>query len=151
MPDKNRFNDKNIPIQINYQNLKDDKLSLFNGQQLVFLLFYHNFNRKTKVNNLVEWQNVLHECTSNENWNVSNTKLQLLADHTYNWQLFVNLSLNRNDYNVIMKHLWKKLNIKPSRWRQLYKALHAMEYLIKNGCPRVVQEIKDDLFKIRAF
>ena len=25
-----------------------------------------------------------------------------------------------------------------------------MEYLIKNGAPRVVQDIKDDMFKIRA-
>lgn len=25
-----------------------------------------------------------------------------------------------------------------------------MEYLIKNGAPRCIQEIKDDLFKIRA-
>lgn len=26
-----------------------------------------------------------------------------------------------------------------------------MEYLIKNGAPRAVQDLKDDLFKIRAF
>ena len=25
-----------------------------------------------------------------------------------------------------------------------------MEYLIKNGAPRVIQDIKDDLFKIRT-
>lgn len=28
--------------------------------------------------------------------------------------------------------------------------MHAMEYLIKNGAPRVVQDVKDDMFKIRA-
>ena len=49
-----------------------------------------------------------------------------------------------------MKHLWSKLNSKPKEWRRIFKALHAMEYLIKNGAPRVVQDIKDDLFKIRA-
>ena len=46
-----------------------------------------------------EYRKVLKEATSNENWSVSNTKLQLLADHTYNWE----------DYNIIMKHLWAKL------------------------------------------
>ena len=57
----------------------------------------------------------------------------------------------RNDYTVIMKHLWAKLNSKPKDWRRLFKTLNAMEYLIKNGAPRAVQDIKDDLFKIRAF
>jgi hypothetical protein len=40
--------------------------------------------RKDKVNNVVEYQKVLKECTSNENWNISNTKLQILADHSFN-------------------------------------------------------------------
>jgi hypothetical protein len=46
-----------------------------------------------------EYKKILKESTSNENWNISNSKLQVLADHTYNWE----------DYNVIMKHLWTKL------------------------------------------
>jgi hypothetical protein len=56
----------------------------------------------------------------------------------------------RNDYTIIMQHLWKKLNSKPKEWRRIFKALHAMEYLAKNGAPRCIQDIKDDLFKIRA-
>jgi len=57
---------------------------------------------------------------------------------------------SRDDYGVIMRHLWKKLNSKPKDWRRIIKALHAMDYLIKNGAPRVIQDIKDELFKIRA-
>lgn len=49
-----------------------------------------------------------------------------------------------------MTHLWKKLNSKPKEWRRIYKTLHAMEYLIKNGAPRAIQDIKDELFKIRS-
>lgn len=49
-----------------------------------------------------------------------------------------------------MKHIWNKINSKPKEWRRIYKALHAMEYLIKNGAPRVIQDIKDELFKIRS-
>lgn len=51
---------------------------------------------------------------------------------------------------MIMQHMWKKLNCKPKEWRRIFKALHAMEYLAKNGAPRCIQELKDDLFKIRA-
>ena len=57
----------------------------------------------------------------------------------------------RSDYQVIMQHLWKKLASKPKDWRRIYKALHVMEYLIKNGAPRCIQEIKDEMFKIRSF
>ena len=64
----------------------------------------------------------------------------MLADHTYNWE----------DYNVIMKHLWAKVQSKPKDWRRIFKALNCMDYLCKNGAPRVVQEIKDDLYKIRT-
>mmetsp|Transcript_3705 Transcript_3705/g.3635 ORF Transcript_3705/g.3635 Transcript_3705/m.3635 type:complete len:96 (+) Transcript_3705:11-298(+) len=85
-------------------------------------------NIKDKYNNQNEWTSILKECTSNENWNISNTKLQVLADHSYNW----------NDYNVIMAHLWSKLNSKPRQWRRIYKSLHAMEYLLKNGAPRAI-------------
>jgi len=58
--------------------------------------------------------------------------------------------LLRSDYQQIMQHLWKKINSKPKEWRRIFKALNAMDYLCKNGAPRVVQDIKDDLFKIRA-
>ena len=50
-----------------------------------------------------------------------------------------------------MKHLWEKLHCKAKEWRRIAKALHVMDYLVKNGAPRVIQDIKDDLYKIRAF
>lgn len=42
-------------------------------------------NSKDKVGTQVEYQKVLKECTSNENWNISNSKLQIISDHSYNW------------------------------------------------------------------
>ena len=50
-----------------------------------------------------------------------------------------------------MKHLWEKLTLKPKEWKRTCKAMHVMDYLVKNGAPRVIQDIKDDLYKIRAF
>jgi epsin len=95
---------------------------------------------KDKVGSKSEVVKILNEATNSDNWNISNSKLQILADHTYDW----------NDYNVIMKHLWGKLSLKPKDWRRIFKALHALDYLLKNGAPRIVQDIRDDLFKIRS-
>ena len=43
---------------------------------------------KDQVNEQVQYRAVLMESTSKDPWNVSNTKLQLLADHTYNWYVY---------------------------------------------------------------
>ena len=94
---------------------------------------------KTGWFNKPEYQKILKEACSNENWNIANTKLQVLADHTYNW----------DDYNIIMKYLWAKTQCKPKEWRRIFKALNTLDYLCKNGAPRVIQDLKDDMFKIR--
>ena len=49
-----------------------------------------------------------------------------------------------------MKHLWSKLSLKQREWRKIFKALHAFDYLLKNGAPRIVQDLRDDLYKIRS-
>ena len=50
-----------------------------------------------------------------------------------------------------MKHLWAYLNSKPKEWKKITKVVHVIDYLVKNGAPRVIQDIKDDLYKIRQF
>lgn len=50
-----------------------------------------------------------------------------------------------------MKHLWGMLGLKKKEWKRIGKAIHVFDYLCKNGAPRVVQDVKDDLYKIRAF
>jgi len=64
---------------------KNDKLNIQGCQQLVSLPSFLIPCSKDRVNNTVEYVKVLKEATSNENWNISNSKLQILADHTYNW------------------------------------------------------------------
>lgn len=76
---------------------------------------------KEKVGTKSELQKILNEATNSDNWNIANSKLQVLADHSYDW----------NDYNIIMKHLWSKLSLKPKEWRKIFKGLHALEYLLK--------------------
>lgn len=50
-----------------------------------------------------------------------------------------------------MKHLWTTLTVKPKEWKRIAKVVHVMDYLVKNGAPRCIQDIKDDLYKIRQF
>ena len=49
-----------------------------------------------------------------------------------------------------MKELWKKLNSKAKEWRRIQNTLSTLEFLIKNGAPRVIQEIKLDMHRIRS-
>lgn len=95
---------------------------------------------KEKVSKKSELVKLLNEATNNDNWNISNSKLLIISDHTYDW----------NEYNIIMKHLWEKLSLKPKEFRKIFKALHTLEFLMKNGAPRIIQEVKDDLYKIRS-
>lgn len=95
---------------------------------------------KDKVLRKTELEILLEEATNDEKWNVPNTKLQQIADHSHDW----------NEYNVIMKHLWEILNLKSSNYLQIFKGLHLMEFLIKNGATRIIQDLKDDIFKIRT-
>ena len=44
-----------------------------------------NLKEKSGVFQTAEYKKILREACSNENWNISNSKLQVLADHTYNW------------------------------------------------------------------
>jgi epsin len=49
-----------------------------------------------------------------------------------------------------MKHLWETINLESKYYIQIFKALHLMEFLVKNGATRIIQDLKDDIFKIRT-
>merc|ERR1719187_2759046 len=46
--------------------------------------------------------------------------------------------------------IWKRQEERGPNWRQAFKALQLMEYLLKNGHERVSQECRDMNYKIRA-
>ena len=43
---------------------------------------------------------------------------------------------------VIIYHLEDKLQKNPKEWKRMVKALHVLDYLVKNGAPRVIQRLK---------
>lgn len=85
-------------------------------------------------------EKALNEATSDVNWNASNKVLQEIADHTYSF----------GDFTEVMKHIWKRLSSERKNWRRILKTLSLIEYLIKNGSPRCIQEFKDEIYQIRT-
>ncbi|OMJ20399.1 ENTH domain-containing protein [Smittium culicis] len=97
---------------------------------------------KNVVMNLSEIEIKVNEATGSEPWGASRSLMQEIAQATYN---------PRNDMNLIMNQIYSKFaESDPSLWRQAYKALQLLEYLIKNGSESVVNEARRHESIIRA-
>ncbi|KAI9356594.1 hypothetical protein BD770DRAFT_389664 [Pilaira anomala] len=96
---------------------------------------------KSVVLNYTEMEAKVHEATSNDPWGASSTLMQELAQGTYNYQYF----------NEIMPTVYRRFTEKESKqWRQIYKALVLLEYLIKNGSERVVDDARSHVSMIKV-
>ncbi|KAL6704660.1 Epsin-3, clathrin recruitment and traffic between the Golgi and endosome [Coniothyrium glycines] len=85
------------------------------------------------VMNYTEMEAKVREATNNEPWGASSTALQEIANATFNYQLL----------NEIMPMIYKRFTEKASEeWRQIYKALQLLEFLIKNGSERVIDDAR---------
>ncbi|KAF1846124.1 ENTH-domain-containing protein [Cucurbitaria berberidis CBS 394.84] len=85
------------------------------------------------VMNYTEMEAKVREATNNEPWGASSSSLQEIANATFNYQLL----------NEIMPMIYKRFTEKSSEeWRQIYKALQLLEFLIKNGSERVIDDAR---------
>ncbi|KAL1843829.1 hypothetical protein VTJ49DRAFT_7180 [Mycothermus thermophilus] len=76
------------------------------------------------VMNYTEMEAKVREATNNEPWGASSTQMQEIADGTFNYQTL----------NEIMPMIYRRFTEKSAEeWRQIYKALQLLEYLIKHG------------------
>ncbi|KAF4699346.1 hypothetical protein FOZ63_009715, partial [Perkinsus olseni] len=82
----------------------------------------------------------LREATSNENWGVANSVLIDIARCTHDF----------NDYYLIMSTVWSAIGDKKEKWRRIFKGLNLLDYLLKFGSERVVDETRDGIHRIRA-
>ncbi|KAI9468886.1 MAG: hypothetical protein EXX96DRAFT_97666 [Benjaminiella poitrasii] len=95
---------------------------------------------KSVVLNYTEMEAKVHEATSNDPWGASSTLMQEIAQGTYNYQYF----------NEIMPTIYRRFTEKESKqWRQIYKSLVLLEYLIKNGSERVVDDARSHVSMIK--
>ncbi|KAF2119574.1 hypothetical protein BDV96DRAFT_567827 [Lophiotrema nucula] len=85
------------------------------------------------VMNYTEMESKVREATNNEPWGASSTIMQEIANGTFNYQTL----------NEIMPMIYKRFTEKAAEeWRQIYKALQLLEFLIKNGSERVIDDAR---------
>ncbi|KAF2840936.1 ENTH-domain-containing protein [Patellaria atrata CBS 101060] len=88
------------------------------------------------VMNYTEMEAKVREATNNEPWGASSSLMQEIANGTFNYQLL----------NEIMPMIYKRFTEKAAEeWRQIYKALQLLEFLIKNGSERVIDDARSHL------
>ncbi|KAK9865406.1 hypothetical protein WJX84_000313 [Apatococcus fuscideae] len=87
----------------------------------------------------------VREATRNEPWGPTGTMLNELAE----------LSMNRADCDIILALIIFRLAYPPVKWRNVYKALTVLEFLIKRGSSQCVdvaqQEIAPRLAQLQQF
>ncbi|KAI5780051.1 hypothetical protein EDC01DRAFT_620914 [Geopyxis carbonaria] len=92
------------------------------------------------VMNYTEMESKVREATNNEPWGASSTTMNEIAAGTYNYQLL----------NEIMPMIYRRFTEKAAEeWRQIYKALQLLEFLIKNGAEQVIDDARSHLSTIK--
>ncbi|OAA62895.1 enth/vhs [Niveomyces insectorum RCEF 264] len=88
------------------------------------------------VMNYTEMEAKVREATNNEPWGASSTLMQEIANGTFNYQTL----------NEIMPMIYRRFTEKSvEEWRQIYKALQLLEFLVKHGSERVVDDARSHL------
>ncbi|VEU19299.1 DEKNAAC100292 [Brettanomyces naardenensis] len=85
------------------------------------------------VLNLSEIESKVREATNNEPWGASSSTMAEIARGTFNYK----------DREEICNMIFRRFTEKSAHeWRQIYKALQLMEYLVKHGSERFVDDAR---------
>ncbi|KXH56340.1 epsin-3, partial [Colletotrichum nymphaeae SA-01] len=85
------------------------------------------------VMNYTEMESKVREATNNEPWGASSSLMQEIANGTFNYATL----------NEIMPMIYRRFTEKSAEeWRQIYKALQLLEFLIKHGSERVIDDAR---------
>ncbi|XP_028603114.1 ENTH domain-containing protein 1 isoform X1 [Podarcis muralis] len=95
---------------------------------------------KNFVKNYSEAEVKVREATSNDPWGPSSSLMLEISDLTFN---AVSLS-------EIMSMIWHRLNDHGKNWRHVYKSLTLLDYLLKNGSKKVIQNCQEAFFNIQV-
>lgn len=88
------------------------------------------------VMNYTEMESKVREATNNEPWGASSSLMQEIANGTFNYSTL----------NEIMPMIYRRFTEKTAEeWRQIYKALQLLEFLIKHGSERVIDDARSHL------
>jgi len=80
------------------------------------------------------------DATGDRSWGPSGTEMKEIAESTFDYESF----------KKIMPILWKRLNESSKHWKRVYKTLLLLDYLIRSGSQRVVEECRDNIYQIKS-
>ena len=98
------------------------------------------YDKAVKAVSKTETEKKMANALSRHNWGASSTELREIARLTNDW----------TEYAVVMREIWTTMQLTGARWRQIFKSLTLLEYLIKNGADRVIQEATDKIYHIKT-
>ncbi|EIW81077.1 ENTH-domain-containing protein [Coniophora puteana RWD-64-598 SS2] len=117
----------------------DNLTSTLSNLTVYDLKSYYN-QAKNVILNVSEMEAKVKEATNDDPWGASSTLMQDIAQGTFNFQ----------NFNEIMPCIYASFMEKEARqWRQIYKALQLLEYLIKHGSERVVDDARSHISTLK--
>lgn len=117
-------------------------MSIENNLSKMSLYDAKKYFRKAQnvVFNYTEMEAKVREATNNEPWGASSTLMEQIAQGTYNYR----------EREEILGMIFRRFTEKTaSEWRQIYKALQLLEYLIKHGSERFIDDTRANLSLIK--
>lgn len=86
--------------------------------------------------NLTEMESKVREATNNEPWGALTKLMAQIASGTYNYR----------EREEIISFIFRRFTEKATReWRQIYKALQLLDYLVRNGSERIIDDVRSNL------
>ncbi|KXS11115.1 ENTH-domain-containing protein, partial [Gonapodya prolifera JEL478] len=82
------------------------------------------------------------DATNNEAWGASSTLMLEICEGT--------MRGSPDAFNEIMDNIYKRFSEPREKWRCIYKALTLLEYLVKNGSERCVDNARDHIYAIKV-
>jgi len=80
--------------------------------------------------------------TNNEQWGPTGPQMRQISELTF----------NNVDCHEILEAIWERLSgeINGSNWRNIYKSLLLLDYIIRNGSERVVNEARQNIYQLKS-
>lgn len=88
------------------------------------------------VYNYTEMESKVREATNNEPWGTPSTLMEQISQGSFNYKERTEI------IGMIFKRFTEKVS---SEWRQIYKALQLLEYIIKHGSERFIDDCRSNL------
>ncbi|CEP63528.1 Ent3p LALA0_S08e04544g [Lachancea lanzarotensis] len=92
------------------------------------------------VFNYTDMEAKVREATNNEPWGTSSTLMEQIAQGTYNYR----------EREEVLGMIFRRFTEKTAtEWRQIYKALQLLEYLVRHGAERFIDDVRANLSLVK--